>query len=90
MPYSLQSGNISRLVFEACSNESLCDVTLVSDNGNVYAHKVILLREFSELRYLLCSLSHGNHERVTIVLDQVPHNIVISKQWKICISSQTT
>ena len=39
-----------------CDKNSFCDVTLVGDDGNVFAHKLILLKVFPELKYLLCAV----------------------------------
>ena len=45
----------SKSLFAMCDINSLCEVTLVGDDGRMYANKLILLKVFPELRYLLCA-----------------------------------
>ena len=58
-------------LFAMCDIKSLCDVTLVSDDGFTNAHKLILLKVFPELKYLLCTLCHDDHENITIIVPGV-------------------
>ena len=64
-------GTLDKSLYEMCEVKNLCDVTLVSDDGSTYAHKLVLMKVFPELKYLLCSLCHGEHEDITIILPGV-------------------
>ena len=84
---SQREGDIVRLLLDLCNNSAICDVTLVCDDGKIFAHKVVLLNIFPDLRSLLCSKCHDDHNNLTLILPGVDKDSLQTALKNLYVSS---